>query len=68
MRRECSEASPANADRDWSSVGSQAICRAMHVPELGVDLDVRPDLPRDAGAEIVAPLVLAGIQEVPVNR
>jgi len=60
--------SPTKPDRDRPQVGRDPGMFAVQVAELGIEIDVRTNLARDAPAEILSKLIEAGVQELPINR
>src|ERR1700756_684458 len=59
---------PANSYCDGPQVSRDVVVFAVQVAEFGVELDVGANLAGDAATKVVAELVLAGVEEVAVDR
>lgn len=62
------KALPADADRDRAEVGGDVHARAVLKAEFGIDFHVRANFAGDAGSEILAELVQAGMKKIPIDR
>ena len=59
---------PADPHRNRTQVGGDVVVLAVQVAELDVQVHVGPDLAGDPAAKVIAELILAGVQEVAVDR
>ena len=59
---------PANTNRDGAQVCRDVIVLAVQVAELDVEIHIGADLAGDRSPEVIAELVLAGVQKLAIDR